>query len=94
MNKQDLIVALAKETGFSQKICKTVVEKLKDVVIKTVSDGEKVLLVDFMTISNVKRAPRTGRNPKSGELFDIPATSAPKVTFSPYFKKSVAKYGN
>jgi DNA-binding protein HU-beta len=37
-----------------------------------IKDGERVTLVGFGSFSVVRRASRTGRNPKTGELVPIP----------------------
>lgn len=64
--------------------------ELVDVVLDTLKDclleGEEVKLSGFGTFKTVEREARKGRNPKTGEEIDIPATKAPKFSFANTFK--------
>jgi len=60
------------------------VEKIVDIffnqIIERLSDGGRVELRGFGAFSTRERAPRKGRNPRTGESVNVPAKRAP------YFK--------
>ncbi len=60
------------------------VEKIVDIffnqIIERLADGGRVELRGFGAFSTRERAPRKGRNPRTGESVDVPAKRAP------YFK--------
>ena len=76
MNKGELIAKIT-EAGLSKKDARIAV----DAVIATIGDalakGESVQLSGFGTFSVKERAPREGRNPRTGEVVKIKATKAP-----------------
>jgi len=78
MNKTDLIKSIAR----SAQISKVAAEKGLNGMISTMSeaieDGERVTLSGFGSFSIVERAPRIGRNPKTGESVHIPPRKAVK----------------
>ena len=51
---------------------------LTDVISEELVKGEKIQLVGFGTFEVSERAAREGRNPKSGEVMNIPASKTPK----------------
>ena len=78
MNKNDLVQSIAS----AAKISKVAAEKGLNGMLSTMSDameeGERVTLVGFGSFSIVERAPRLGRNPKTGEVIPIPPRRAVK----------------
>ena len=70
MNKTELVAAIASKTELSKKDADVIAEELKK--------GEKIQLVGFGTFEVSERAAREGRNPRSGEVMNIPASKAPK----------------
>jgi len=78
MNKNDLVQSIAS----AAKISKVAAEKGLNGMLSTMSDameeGERVTLVGFGSFSIVERAPRLGRNPKTGEAIPIPPRRAVK----------------
>ena len=78
MNKTDLIVKIAADSGLSKKDS----EKALEAAIKSITDalvtGEKVQIVGFGIFDVKERAPRIGRNPKTKEAINIPATKVPQ----------------
>ncbi len=51
---------------------------------------DKVSLVGFGTFEKAKRAARNGRNPQTGAVVKIPATSVPKFKAGAEFKGLVS----
>lgn len=77
MNKSDLISAIAEDTNVS----KADVDKVFNATISSVTDalrsGNSVTIVGFGTFMVRDRAARSGRNPKTGETINIPASRVP-----------------
>ncbi|MDD9953635.1 MAG: HU family DNA-binding protein [Candidatus Woesearchaeota archaeon] len=75
MNKQELVDAVAKETGLT----KTDSAHALEAVLKHVTKGSKkapVQLAGFGTFKVVKRKARNGVNPATGKKIKIPARKA------------------
>ena len=78
MNKAELITAVAEKAELSKKDAEKAVKALTDVISEELVKGEKIQLVGFGTFEVSERAAREGRNPKSGEVMNIPASKTPK----------------
>jgi DNA-binding protein HU-beta len=81
MNKTELIDAIASKTGIAKSTVDEVLKGMTDVVESTVAAGDdKILIPGFVSFQRVKRAARTGRNPQTGEVIQIPASRTVKVS--------------
>jgi DNA-binding protein HU-beta len=76
MNKQELITAMAKESGLSVKDASNALNAYLTTVTSALQNGEKVQLVGFGTFEVRQRADRMGKNPATGEAIQIPASKA------------------
>lgn len=81
MNKQELIDAIAAESGLSKKDSKEALEALVKTVGTTLKKGENISLVGFGSFSVIQKAARTGKNPQTGKPIQIAAKKA--VKFKP-----------
>ncbi|MFA9461894.1 HU family DNA-binding protein [Thiohalorhabdus sp. Cl-TMA] len=89
-NKADLVDALRrKRPELSKQEVKALVEDLMDTVMDVVAQGGQVRLSGFGKFEAVDRAPRTGRNPHTGEEVPIPATSVPQFKPGKLFREGV-----
>ena len=77
MNKQELIEAIAKETGLSKADSKRSLEAFTGIVLKQLKKGEQVRLIGFGTFSVRKRKKRQGINPQTGAKITIKARKVP-----------------
>ncbi|MBL8225860.1 MAG: HU family DNA-binding protein [Chromatiales bacterium] len=77
MNKGELIDVVAGEAGLSKADATRAVEALLGAVTKALKAGDQVALVGFGTFVAKKRAAREGRNPRTGEMIQIPASIVP-----------------
>jgi DNA-binding protein HU-beta len=91
MNKQELIDAVATEAGITKIAAGEAIDAVLDAVSKTVAEGNSVQLIGFGTFAAGARAARTGRNPKTGEAINIPASKTVKFTAGKAFKDAVNK---
>lgn len=89
MTKRELLEVLAKETGYSKKEVKEFIEKLTDVVTRTIKKNEKVAITGFGTFDLGKRVARRGRDPQSGEIIRIPEMKMPRFRAGKVLKEKV-----
>lgn len=89
MNKNELIGAVAEASGLSKSDASSAVEGVFDAITKSLSKGDEVRLVGFGTFSVAKRKASTGRNPRTGEPMNIPASNQPKFKAGKGLKDAV-----
>ena len=77
MNKAELINVVSVAAEVSKKDAETVITATFDAISDALKEGEKVQLVGFGSFEVKKRAARVGRNPKTKEPIDIPASTVP-----------------
>lgn len=80
MTKKELIEVVAKKANLTNKAAKDSVQATLNTIRDSLKRGEKVVITGFGTFSVRKRAPRPGRNPKTGEKIVIAARKAPGFT--------------
>lgn len=86
MNKAELIAAVAAKTEVSQKEAGAVVAAVLDEIKDALKKGDKVQLVGFGSFEVRAKAARTGKNPRTGETIEIPASKAPAFKAGKAFK--------
>jgi len=89
LNKNDLIAAVASATGISKADATSAVDGVFDSITDALKKGEEVRLVGFGTFSVASRAATTGRNPRTGETIQIPASKQPKFKAGKGLKDAV-----
>ena len=87
MNKNDLIESIAHSAQISKIAAERGLNGLLTTLSSAMEDGKRVTLVGFGSFSVVERAPRIGRNPKTGETVPIPSRRV--VKFRPGKELSV-----
>ena len=90
VNKAELIEVVAERLEDSKKAAGEAVEVIIDEIAKAVAAGEKVAITGFGVFERVERAARTGRNPMTGAVVKIKATSVPKFRPGAEFKGLVS----
>jgi DNA-binding protein HU-beta len=90
MNKSELIDALAAKTDSTKAAAGKAVDALVEIITAQVAKGNDVALIGFGTFKASKRAARTGKNPKTGEVLKIAATTVPTFKAGAGFKAAVA----
>ena len=91
MNKTELIAKVAELTGSAKKDAEKAVCATLDAISVALSEGDKVQLVGFGTFEVKERAARTGRNPRTKEEIEIPASKLPVFKAGKALKDTVAK---
>jgi DNA-binding protein HU-beta len=89
VNKNDLIATVANNTGLSKADSTKAVDGVIDAIIDSLKTKTEVRLVGFGTFSVSRRAATTGRNPRTGEAIQIPASNQPKFKAGKALKEAV-----
>ena len=91
MNKTELIAAVAAKTGMSKKDAEKAVAATVDAITESLVKGDKVQVSGFGIFEVKTREARVGRNPRTKETIEIPATRLPGFKASKTLKDTVAK---
>jgi DNA-binding protein HU-beta len=89
VNKNDLVAELASNTGLSKTDATRAVDEVFDIITKVLKSGDEVRLVGFGTFNVTSRAATQGRNPRTGETIQIPASKQPKFRAGKGLKDAV-----
>jgi DNA-binding protein HU-beta len=91
MNKGELVDAIVEKADVTKKQADTILTAALEVIIETVSSGDKVTVVGFGSFEPRDRKARNGRNPQTGKTLKIKATRVPAFSAGKLFKEKVAK---
>ena len=91
MNKTELIAAVAEKTGMTKKDAERVINATFETVAASLIKGDKVQVSGFGIFEVKAREARVGRNPRTKESIQIPATRLPAFKASKALKDAVAK---
>lgn len=91
MNKSELIDAISEGSGLSKTDAEKALNAMIDAVKGAVAGGDKVTLPGFGAWSQSQRSARQGRNPRTGEIVQIPASKGVKFSAGAQFKAAVNK---
>lgn len=80
MNKNEFIDKVADTADMSKAEAAKAVDAVFDAITKALQAGDDVRLVGFGTFSAAQRKAREGRNPRTGETIQIPASIQPKFS--------------
>ena len=89
MNKNDLINAVSDSANITKSQASDTVDAVFSTISNELSSGGEVRLVGFGTFMVTNRAATTGRNPRTGEAIQIPASKQPKFRAGKSLKSSV-----
>ena len=91
MNKTELIASVAEKSGITKKDAERVINAALDTITATLLAGDKVQLSGFGIFEVKQREARIGRNPRTKEAIEIPASKQPAFKASKALKDAVAK---
>ncbi len=77
MTKADIVDQIAEGTGLTKTDTSAIVEGFLSAVTQALVNEDHIEIRGFGTFKVVQRAPRTGRNPKTGEAVRIPSRPVP-----------------
>ncbi len=91
MNKTELIAAVAAKAGLTKKDAERVINATIETITESMTKGDKVSVSGFGIFEVKNREARTGRNPRTKETIQIPATRLPAFKASKTLKDIIAK---
>ena len=81
LTKKDLVLLVSRETRITQVDVKRVIQRTLDYLVESLKEGKTVELRNFGVFKVRQRAPRRGRNSKTGQ--EVPVPSKRVVVFKP-----------
>ena len=72
-----MVASVAEKAGLTKKDAEKAVNALFESVQQALVEGDKVQMIGFGTFEVKERAARTGRNPRTSETIQIPASKNP-----------------
>lgn len=91
MNKANLIDAIAQDADISKAAAGRALDALVKHASAALVSGGEVRLSDFGIFSVSTRAARTGRNPQTGEVINLPAARSAKFKAAKALKDALNK---
>ena len=91
MNKTELIAAVAAKAGLTKKDAERVVNATLETITESLVKGDKVNVSGFGIFEVKTREARVGRNPRTKETIQIPASKLPAFKASKTLKDAIAK---
>ena len=91
MNKTELIAAVAEKTGLTKKDAERVINATVETITSSLVKGDKVQVSGFGIFEVKAREARVGRNPRTKETIQIPATKQPAFKAAKALKDAVAE---
>ena len=89
MNKTELVAVVAEKSGITKKDAERVVSATFETITAQLMKGEKVQISGFGVFEVKEREARVGRNPRTKEAIEIPASKAPAFKASKALKDTV-----
>jgi DNA-binding protein HU-beta len=89
MNKAELIETVSTQSGLQKADATRAVEAVFDSITSALKSGDTVALLGFGTFVVKARAARAGRNPRTNETIQIPASKAPAFKAGKALKDAV-----
>ena len=91
MNKTELVAAIAEKTDLTKKDAELALTAVVESITEALVKGDKVQLIGFGSFEVKNRDARVGRNPKTKEAIEIPASKSPVFKAGKALKDKVAK---
>lgn len=91
MTKVELIAQIAENAGLTKKNAENALNATLEALTGALANGEKISLVGFGTFEVRERDAHTGRNPRTGEPIEIPASKTPAFKAGKALRDAVAK---
>ena len=91
MNKTELVAAIAEKTDLTKKDAELALTAVVESITEALVKGDKVQLIGFGSFEVKNRAARIGRNPKTKEAIEIPASKVPVFKAGKALKDTIAK---
>ena len=91
MKKDELITFVSKRVDITKKSAGDAINAALEGIASALEKGDSISLIGFGSFKVVDRAAREGRNPRTGEKIQIPASKGVKFTPGANLKERVNK---
>lgn len=89
MNKSELVSKMASRSNLSAACARRALDAMLESIQEALAEGDRVQLVGFGTFKVTEHNSREGRNPKTGEVIQIPASKTPSFSAGAELKNAV-----
>ncbi|MBX4198563.1 HU family DNA-binding protein [Candidatus Parcubacteria bacterium] len=89
MNKANIVDAVHEKLGGTKVQAEQAVETVIESIIMSLKKGEEVSIAGLGIFSAKQRQARKARNPRTGEMVDVPAMRVPKFRAAKALKDAV-----
>ena len=89
MNKSELIESIATKSGVTRAAATTMLDAALGSITEALVAGDSVAILGFGAFKVSERAARTGKNPSTGAVLEIPASKVAKFTPGKALKDAV-----
>ena len=89
MNKNELVASVAEKAGLTKKDAEKAVGAIFESIQQALVEGDKVQVIGFGTFEVKERSARAGRNPRTNEAIQIPASKNPAFKAGKALKDAV-----
>jgi integration host factor subunit beta len=93
MNKAQLITKVSEKANVTQKVSKVIVDTLFEGMKESLEKGDRIEIRGFGSFVVRSYGGYKGRNPKSGEVVDVPPKRLPFFKVGKELKEKVNKGG-
>ena len=91
MKTSELVAIMAEKAGLKKVDAEKALNAFVDAVTEALAKDDKIALVGFGTFETKKRAARKGKNPQTGAVIDIAASTVPAFKAGRALKDAVNK---
>ena len=89
MNKQSIVDVVHAHLGGTKVAAEQAVDLMISTIVNSLTKGDEVSVAGLGIFSAKQRAARTARNPRTGELIQVPAMRVPKFRPAKALKDAV-----
>jgi len=72
VDKKELVNTISEKTGLQKNTVALILNEIHETIIEKLKDGDTVKIAGFGTFLTKIRGAHTGRNPKTGDVVEIP----------------------
>lgn len=89
MNRAELVAALSKELGKTQKECEKIVETELDIIIRALQSGDFVRIAGFGRLDTKTMPPRMCHDPRNGNVISVGTVRKPVFKSGKNLRKAI-----
>ncbi|MGN0808095.1 MAG: HU family DNA-binding protein [Candidatus Coproplasma sp.] len=89
MNKTELVKVVAEKADLTQAVAADAVNAMVDAIVENLVEGNEVAILGFGAFKVADRPARTGRNPQTGEVVEVPASKSVSFKVSKSLKEKL-----